>query len=118
MNTMNDLERTRLIGENLRHYRKKKGIKQKEIAAHFGVTINAVSKWERGQSMMTAETFVELCNFLGVSASALSGMAFTKLSPEEEEIAIAYREASPDRKNDIRLLLGLRRIDTMGRAAG
>lgn len=44
-----------------------------KIAADMGVSQQAVSKWERGESMPRAELLPKLADLLGVSVDALFG---------------------------------------------
>ena len=44
--------------------RKEKGITQADIASHFGISVQAVSKWERGLSKPSGEIIGELVDYL------------------------------------------------------
>ena len=56
------------FGSNLKYYRTKKGLTQKELAEEIGYTEKSVSKWEKGKGLPTAEMLIrlsELFEFLG-----------------------------------------------------
>lgn len=95
------------IGYGLYKMRRKFGLKQSDIADHFGVSVTAVSKWERGQVSMSADTFLEICEFFEVSPESLVGSAPDGLSYEEMELIEAFRRSSEDRQDAVRLLLGI-----------
>lgn len=40
-----------MIGTNIRHYRKAKGLSQEEMAVKLNVVRQTVSKWENGGSL-------------------------------------------------------------------
>ena len=40
------------IGKFIAEYRKKQNLTQEQLAVKLGITKNAVSKWERGLSLM------------------------------------------------------------------
>lgn len=50
---------------------KKKNLTQEELASKLGITKNAVSKWERGLSLMDISLLKSLCEELGVSITEL-----------------------------------------------
>ena len=39
------------IADQIRFYRKQKGLTQEQLAEAMGVSVAAVSKWEQGQSL-------------------------------------------------------------------
>ena len=51
------------IGENIQILRKKKGISQEELADQIGVSRQAVSKWEGGQSAPDPEKIILLSDY-------------------------------------------------------
>ena len=51
----------------LRELRKASGMTQEQLAAEFGVSVQAVSKWETGDSLPDAQQFISLCGIYGVS---------------------------------------------------
>lgn len=61
------------LNENLAALRKEKGITQEEAAQAFGVTNQAVSKWELGQSCPDISLLPEIAAYYGVSVDSLLG---------------------------------------------
>lgn len=55
------------IGCYLLHKRKEVGKTQKELADHFGVTYQAVSRWENGESIPDIETLGMIADYYDVS---------------------------------------------------
>ena len=62
------------LNENIAALRKKKGLTQEELARVFGVTNQAVSKWESAQSCPDVALLPEIAAFFGVSVDALMGV--------------------------------------------
>ncbi len=55
------------IGKFIASCRKNKEMTQSELAEKLGVSINAVSKWERGVNLPDYSNLQELCSVLGIS---------------------------------------------------
>ena len=73
-----------MLGENIRRFRKAKGLRQEELAERVHVVRQTVSKWENGLSVPDAEQLRDLAAVLGVSVSAL-----LDLTPEDSEADLA-----------------------------
>lgn len=83
------------VAEQIRFYRKQKGLTQEQLAEAMGVSIAAVSKWEQGQSLPEISMLMELADFFDLSVDALLG----------------YRLRSNDRASVSERLRLLRRAD-------
>jgi len=59
------------IGKFIASLRKEKNITQEELANKLGITKNAVSKWERGISLMDMSLLKPLCEELDISITEL-----------------------------------------------
>lgn len=59
------------LGENIREKRKELKLSQEYIAEKLGVSRQAVSKWETGQTDPTAKNLVELAQLFGITVSEL-----------------------------------------------
>ena len=57
--------------EKLINLRKQKGLSQEELAEQLGVSRQAVSRWELGQTLPDIVNLVQLCELFGVSADYL-----------------------------------------------
>ena len=65
------MERTITFAENLRHYRNKLGLTQKQLAQKIGYTEKSVSKWESGNGLPTIEMVLKLADLFNVSLDEL-----------------------------------------------
>ncbi len=61
------------IAENIRIYRKQRGLTQEQLAEAMGVSIGAVYKWEAKASMPELRTIMDLADFFDVSVDTLLG---------------------------------------------
>lgn len=55
------------LSQNIYRYRKEQGLTQERLAQQLGVTFQAVSKWENGQSMPDVSLLPELSRLLEAS---------------------------------------------------
>lgn len=78
----------------LKEIRKELGITQKQLANELSISIPQISRYESGETAMTPETIIKLCNYLGVSADQLLGHHAIPIYP-------IYRDATWIRENDI-----------------
>lgn len=60
-----------MINENIKHFRKTRGMSQEEMAVKLNVVRQTVSKWEKGLSVPDANVLIEMANLLDVSVSQL-----------------------------------------------
>lgn len=73
------------IGKFIAKLRKEKNLTQEELAEHLNITKNAVSKWERGISLMDMSLLKPLSNILDVEViDILSGEIVDKNNKNEQ----------------------------------
>lgn len=61
------------IAENIKKIRKERNMTQEQLAAAFGVTVGAVSKWESGASVPDIMIIMEMAKFFSTSVDVLLG---------------------------------------------
>ena len=59
------------MGEKMQKLRKQKNWSQETLAEKLGVSRQAVSLWERGESMPEIDKLIPLANYLGVTVDFL-----------------------------------------------
>ena len=59
------------LGQNIRKYRVKKGMRQEDLAEKVGLSPNYIGSLERGEKVPALVTFIEITNALDVSADML-----------------------------------------------
>ena len=63
-----------MLNENIRHFRKAKGMSQEEMAIKLNVVRQTISKWEKGLSVPDADVLIHMAELLDVSVSRLLGI--------------------------------------------
>ena len=62
-----------LIGTMIKKLRRERGLTQEEVAAHIGVSYQAISKWERGDGYPDITLLPTLAHYFGVTIDELIG---------------------------------------------
>lgn len=70
------------IAENLKRLRSEKGLRQEELAKHIGISVQSISKWERGEALPDTFFLPSIAEFYGVTVDELLGVS--KIRREEE----------------------------------
>ncbi len=80
------------LGSNIRTLRQRKGLTQEQVAAHLGVSYQAVSKWETGANTPDISLLPELARLFDVTIDALFSLdalsVQTELLPQEDDDVI------------------------------
>ena len=86
------------IAENIRAYRKQRGLTQEQLSEVLGVSVGAEYKWESRSSLPELRLIMEMADFFDVSVDALLGykMKDNQLNATVERL----REASRSRNGD------------------
>ena len=75
------------IGNTIKQLRKDKGINQDALAEHLLISVQAVSKWECGQSCPDITLLPHIAQYFGVSLDYLLTGAETQIAAETQEPA-------------------------------
>lgn len=62
-----------MLSENIKHYRKEKGMSQEELALKLNVVRQTVSKWEQNLSVPDSEMLIKLSEIFEVPVGTLLG---------------------------------------------
>lgn len=80
-----------MLSENIRQYRKAKGLSQEELAIKLNVVRQTVSKWEKGLSVPDSEMLVALAQALDTSVGALLDETAERVEDEPSLQALAAK---------------------------
>ena len=72
------------LAENIRNCRKNLGLTQEQLAERLGITLGAVSKWERGSSEPDLGFIMDLAELFHVSVDALIGFSMRGIDADGE----------------------------------
>ncbi len=86
------------LSENIRFYRKQRGMTQEQLAEAMGVSVGAVSKWENGQSNPELGLIAELADFFGISVDVLLG--YTLTFSNKENTVLRIKQLNLEKKFD------------------
>ena len=77
------------IAETIGRLRRERGLTQEGLGAMLGISGQAVSKWEKGESMPDILLLPELCGILGISVGAMLGQS---QEAEDSDVMRAFVE--------------------------
>ncbi|MBE6541889.1 MAG: helix-turn-helix transcriptional regulator [Ruminococcaceae bacterium] len=100
------------LGEKIKTLRKQKNISQEVFAGYLGVSFQAVSKWENGNTMPDVTMIPAIASFFGVSTDELFDFNLFEIEKKVEEIcsdAYKFRINDPAKSEEI-LRDGLQRF--------
>lgn len=86
------------IAENLKYLRKARGNTQEDLARHIGITVQSVSKWERGEGYPDIELLPVIAEFYEVSADDLLGVGKAVREKRVKEFAERCEKADRTRR--------------------
>lgn len=78
------------ITEKLKSFRKERGNTQEELANHLGISVQAVSKWERGEGYPDITLLPAIASYYDVSIDSLFGVEEIR---KQEKIDDYYKKA-------------------------
>lgn len=95
-----------MINQNIRHFRKAKGMSQEEMAVKLNIVRQTVSKWENGLSVPDADVLIDIASLLDVSVSQLLGIEVddnTNIDLSEELAKLNEQLAKKNQKEKLLL---------------
>ncbi|MBQ8187280.1 MAG: helix-turn-helix transcriptional regulator [Clostridia bacterium] len=92
------------LGDKIRSLRRGRGISQEVLAGSLGLSFQAVSKWENGDTMPDVAMIPAIASFFGVSTDELFDYNCMEIEREVEKIAHAayrFRHSDPAKSEEI-----------------
>ena len=80
------------LGEKIKSLRKQKNISQEVFASYLGVSFQAVSKWENGNTMPDVTMIPAIASFFGVSTDELFDFNLYEIEKNVEAIVDEYSQ--------------------------
>lgn len=79
------------IGKNIKRLRKAKNVTQEQISEILGISVTAVSKWERNETYPDITLLFPLAHYFGVTLDELMGYDEEKVQAEIDKTLELYR---------------------------
>ncbi len=89
-----------MVEEKIKHYRNKSNLSQESLAELVGVSRQAVTRWEAGQSMPSMENMIKLSEIFAVSMDEFTGN-FKDQNHVENEQQTEFEAEKPIKKKRI-----------------
>ncbi|MEQ4192228.1 helix-turn-helix transcriptional regulator [Pseudomonas amygdali pv. lachrymans] len=113
MNSIYDLgtmksqsERTMTLSENLKRFRKARGLTQPQVWGAAGIAKSSYTSYEAGSQMPSADKVVELAKVLGVTTDELLlGESEMTVSEDLRPILKRFDQLPPEIRNQARIAL-------------
>lgn len=101
-----------MLNENLKSFRKAKGLSQEELAVKLNVVRQTISKWEQGLSVPDADMLISLSESLETSVSTLLGETVVEAKADDvtaisEKLEVINLQLARREDRRRKLLLGL-----------
>lgn len=90
------------LGAKIRAGRKKIGMTGGELAAHIGVTPQAISSWETGTTAPSSEFLPEVCRLLGLDADGVA----TAVVSQQQRPKLKVQDVLDDARSQIAQISG------------
>lgn len=100
---------------NLKMYRKEKGITQIRLSIEAGVSQETISAYESGKALPSAETLIKLSNYLNVSIDFLLDLTSNPIrnydveNNEDNEFLSLYKSLNKEQREDIMKYMQIRK---------
>jgi len=100
------------LGEKIKLLRKQKNISQEVFANYLGISFQAISKWENGNTMPDVTMIPAIASFFGVSTDELFDFNLLEMEKQVDAICLeAYKYRFSDTEKSERILReGLKRF--------
>lgn len=85
------------IAENLKGLRLGKGLRQEDLAKHIGISVQSVSKWERGEALPDVLLLPSIAEFYSVTVDELLGVGKMRREAEIQKFKAEF-DALGERK--------------------